>query len=141
MGEKVLGVSAVNTLIWRQHPYLVSTPRARVSTSTPERLFYRPTLCTKHTLLSSFSSSVIEKTENNPGRRFLGCSFYGRPDACDYFKWVDPLVQPRYKSIINGLLRNANHKDALVKKLQRTLIYHRIVLATVVMVVFVYCVL
>ncbi|KAL2552137.1 uncharacterized protein Fot_05756 [Forsythia ovata] len=79
--------------------------------------------------------------ENNPGRRFLECSFYRRPDACDYFKWVDPLVQPHYKSIINGLLRNANHKDALVKKLQRNLIYHRIVLAMVVMVVLVYCVL
>ncbi|KAL2557664.1 uncharacterized protein Fot_02403 [Forsythia ovata] len=80
-------------------------------------------------------------TENNPGRRFLGCNFYGRPDACDYFKWVDPLVQTRYKSIINGLLRNANQKDELVKKLHRKLIYHRIVLAMVVMVVLVRCVL
>ncbi|KAL2547593.1 GRF-type domain-containing protein [Forsythia ovata] len=44
-------------------------------------------------------------TENNPGRRFLGCSYYGRQDACDYFKWVDPpLLHPRYKSVINGLL-------------------------------------
>ncbi|KAL2501910.1 uncharacterized protein Fot_35758 [Forsythia ovata] len=80
-------------------------------------------------------------TENNTGRRFLGCSFYRRPDACDYFKWVDPLVQPRYKSVINSLLRNANHKDALVKKLQRNLIHHRIVLAMAVMVVLIYCVL
>ncbi|KAL2521550.1 uncharacterized protein Fot_25473 [Forsythia ovata] len=80
-------------------------------------------------------------TENNPGRRFLECSFYGRSDACNYFKWVNPLVQTRYKSIINGLLRNANHKDELVKKLQRKLIYHRIVLAMIVMVVLVHCVL
>ncbi|KAL2522473.1 uncharacterized protein Fot_26396 [Forsythia ovata] len=78
--------------------------------------------------------------ENNPGRRFLGCSLYGRPDACDYFKWVDPIVHPRYKSVINGLLRNANRKDALEKKLQRMLMYHRILLAMVVMVLLVRCV-
>ncbi|KAL2513974.1 uncharacterized protein Fot_27945 [Forsythia ovata] len=77
-------------------------------------------------------------TENNPGRRFLGYSFYSRPDTCDYFKWVDPLVQPRYKSIINDLLRNVNHKDDLVKKLQRNLIYYRIMLAMVDMVVLVH---
>ncbi|KAL2533178.1 GRF-type domain-containing protein [Abeliophyllum distichum] len=79
--------------------------------------------------------------ENNPSRRFLGCSFYRRPNACDYFKWVDPLVQTRYKNIINGLLRNANHKDELVNKLHIKLIYHQIVLAMVVMVVLVHCVL
>ncbi|KAL2528576.1 uncharacterized protein Fot_21177 [Forsythia ovata] len=76
-------------------------------------------------------------TENNSGRKFLGCNFYGRPDACNYFKWVDLLVHPRYKSIINGLLRNANHKNALEKSLQRKFIYHRILLAMVVMVVLV----
>ncbi|KAL2501107.1 GRF-type domain-containing protein [Forsythia ovata] len=41
-------------------------------------------------------------TENNSGRKFLGCSYYGRPDACDYFKWVDPpLLHPRYKSLVD----------------------------------------
>ncbi|KAL2530391.1 uncharacterized protein Fot_22992 [Forsythia ovata] len=79
-------------------------------------------------------------TKNNSGRRFLGCSFYGRLDACDYFKWVDPIVHPRYKSVINGLLRNANHKDALENKMQRNLMYHRILLAMVVMVLLVCCV-
>ncbi|KAL2537479.1 uncharacterized protein Fot_18870 [Forsythia ovata] len=78
--------------------------------------------------------------ENNSGRRFLGCSFYGRPDTCDYFKCVDPIVHPRYKSVINGLLRNANHKDVLEKKLQINLIYHWILLAMVVMVLLVRCV-
>ncbi|KAL2543858.1 uncharacterized protein Fot_13159 [Forsythia ovata] len=74
--------------------------------------------------------------ENNQGRRFLGCSFYSRPDACDYFKWVDPpLLHPRYKSVINGLLRNDNREDVLEKKLQRIVFYHRIVLAMVVLVV------
>ncbi|KAL2529201.1 uncharacterized protein Fot_21802 [Forsythia ovata] len=79
-------------------------------------------------------------TENNSGRRFLGCSFYRRPDACDYFKWVGPIVHPRYKSVINGLLKNANHNDALEKKLQRFFLYHRILLAMVVMVLLVLCV-
>ncbi|KAL2463861.1 uncharacterized protein Fot_53517 [Forsythia ovata] len=75
-------------------------------------------------------------TENNPGRRFLGCSYYGRLDACDYFKWVDPpLLHPRYKSVINGLLRNDNREDVLEKKWQRIVFYHRIVLAIVVLVV------
>ncbi|KAL2558785.1 uncharacterized protein Fot_03524 [Forsythia ovata] len=75
-------------------------------------------------------------TENNPGRRFLGCSYYGRPDACDYFKWVDPpLLHPRYKSVINGLLRNDNREDVLEKKWQRIVFYHRLVLAIVVLVV------
>ncbi|KAL2500855.1 uncharacterized protein Fot_34703 [Forsythia ovata] len=77
-------------------------------------------------------------TENNPGRRFLGCSFYGRPDACDYFKWVDtPLLHPRYKSVINGLLKNANREAVLENKWQRMVLYHRIVLAMLVLVVFV----
>ncbi|KAL2530730.1 uncharacterized protein Fot_23331 [Forsythia ovata] len=79
-------------------------------------------------------------TENNPSRRFLGCSFYGRPDACDYFKWVDPIVHLPYKSVINGLLRNANHKDSLENKMQRNLMYYRILLAMVVMVLLVHCV-
>ncbi|KAL2517443.1 GRF-type domain-containing protein [Abeliophyllum distichum] len=79
-------------------------------------------------------------TEKNSGRRFLGCSFYGRPDACDYFKWVDLLVHPRYKSVINGLLKNANHKAALERKLHRKLIYHWILLAMVLVVLIQYVV-
>ncbi|KAL2553937.1 uncharacterized protein Fot_07556 [Forsythia ovata] len=91
---------------------------------------------TEHTMCLCGSNATMRTawTENNPGRRFLGCSFYGRPDACDYFKWVDPIVHPRYKSVINGLLRKANKKDALEKKLYRNLMYHRILLALVVMV-------
>ncbi|KAL2559507.1 uncharacterized protein Fot_04246 [Forsythia ovata] len=55
-------------------------------------------------------------TEANPGRRFRGCKFYGRPDACDFFSWLDPPAHLRYKSVINGLLRNksvANKKKWL----------------------------
>ncbi|KAL2541322.1 GRF-type domain-containing protein [Abeliophyllum distichum] len=91
---------------------------------------------TEHTMCMCGSTATMRtaRTENNPGKRFLGCSFYGRPDACDYFKLVDPIVHPRYKSVINGLLRSANQKDTLEKKLQRNLMYHRILLALVVMV-------
>ncbi|KAL2490084.1 GRF-type domain-containing protein [Forsythia ovata] len=64
-------------------------------------------------------------TENYLRRRFLGCSYYGRPDACDYFKWMDPLVHPRYKSVINGLLQNANREVVLEKKLQQIVLYYR----------------
>ncbi|KAL2478549.1 GRF-type domain-containing protein [Forsythia ovata] len=74
-------------------------------------------------------------TENNPGRRFLGCSYYGRPDACDYFKWVDPpLFHPRYKSVMNALLRNANREGDLEKKWKQIVLYHQIVLAVVVLI-------
>ncbi|KAL2501101.1 uncharacterized protein Fot_34949 [Forsythia ovata] len=77
-------------------------------------------------------------TENNPGRRFLGCSYYGRPDACDYFKWVDPpLLNPRYKSVMNGLLRNANREADLEKKWQRRVLYHRLLLGILVLAILV----
>ncbi|KAL2488652.1 uncharacterized protein Fot_41944 [Forsythia ovata] len=77
-------------------------------------------------------------TENNPGKRFLGCSYYGCPDSCDYLKWVDPpLIHPRYKSVINGLLRNANWEGVVEKKWQRIVLYHRIVLAMLVVLVLV----
>ncbi|KAL2556937.1 uncharacterized protein Fot_01676 [Forsythia ovata] len=81
-------------------------------------------------------------TENNLGRRFLECSYYGRPDACDYFKWVDPhFLHPRYKSVINGLLRNANREAVLEKKWKRVVLYHQIVLAVVVLIILVHYVL
>ncbi|KAL2550220.1 Uncharacterized protein Fot_11750 [Forsythia ovata] len=49
-------------------------------------------------------------TENNPGMRFLGCSYYRRTNTCDYFKLVNPLVHPHYNSVINSLLQNANRE-------------------------------
>ncbi|KAL2552021.1 uncharacterized protein Fot_05640 [Forsythia ovata] len=77
-------------------------------------------------------------TKNNPGRRFLGYSYYGRPDSCDYFKWVDPpLIHPRYKSVINGLLQNANREGVVEKKWQRIVLHQRIVLAMLVVLVLV----
>ncbi|KAL2541424.1 GRF-type domain-containing protein [Abeliophyllum distichum] len=102
-----------------------------------------PTQMNEHTLCMCgwIAAMRTSWTENNPGRRFSGCSYYGRPDACDYFKWVDPLVHPRYKSVINGLLRNANREAVLEKKWQRIVLYHQIVLAMVVLVVLVHYIL
>ncbi|KAL2467153.1 GRF-type domain-containing protein [Abeliophyllum distichum] len=65
---------------------------------------------------------------NNPGRRFQGCSFYGRPAACDYFSWVDPPPHPWYKAIINGLLRKANNKGNDEQKLRRMVKCYQIAL-------------
>ncbi|KAL2537727.1 GRF-type domain-containing protein [Forsythia ovata] len=58
-----------------------------------------------------FTTLKTSWTETNPGRRFRGCKFYGRPDACDFFSWLDPPAHPRYKSVINGLLRNKSVAD------------------------------
>ncbi|KAL2458635.1 uncharacterized protein Fot_55665 [Forsythia ovata] len=65
-------------------------------------------------------------TANNPGRRFRGCSYYGRMDVCNYFSWVDPPPHPRYKAIINGLLRKDNSKRNDEQKLRRLVKCHQI---------------
>ncbi|KAJ4815046.1 GRF zinc finger protein [Rhynchospora pubera] len=44
-------------------------------------------------------------TPKNPGRRFFGCRFYGKPGACRFFKWYDEEIPERSKEVINGLLR------------------------------------
>ncbi|KAL2463944.1 GRF-type domain-containing protein [Forsythia ovata] len=67
-------------------------------------------------------------TENNPSRRFRGCRFYGRLDACDYFSWVDPPPHLRYKNIINGLLRKANNNGNVEIKMRRLVKLHQIVM-------------
>ncbi|KAL2486842.1 GRF-type domain-containing protein [Abeliophyllum distichum] len=72
-------------------------------------------------------------TENNPSRRFQGCRFYGRSDSCDYFSWVDPPPHPRYKLVINGLLRKANNNRNGEMKMQRLVKLHQIVLGVFVL--------
>ncbi|KAL2559032.1 uncharacterized protein Fot_03771 [Forsythia ovata] len=56
-----------------------------------------------------FSVTRTSWTENNPSRRFRGCTFYGRLDACNYFSWWIHLPILRYKVVINGLLRKATN--------------------------------
>ncbi|KAL2483382.1 uncharacterized protein Fot_44826 [Forsythia ovata] len=67
-------------------------------------------------------------TANNPGQRFRSCSFYGQPDAWDYFSWVDPPPHPRYKAIINKLLRKDNSKRNDEQQLRRLVKCYQIAL-------------
>ncbi|KAL2456662.1 rho GDP-dissociation inhibitor 1-like [Forsythia ovata] len=131
--EIVCGLKYTNT-VWKKGIRVYSSkqmlgtfsPQAEPYThemaeeTTPSGIFARgsysartKTMC----LCTWIAATRTTWTENNPGMRFLGCSYYGHPDACDYFKWVDPpLLHPRYKSVINGLLRNANREAVLEKK-------------------------
>ncbi|KAL2461254.1 GRF-type domain-containing protein [Abeliophyllum distichum] len=64
-------------------------------------------------------------TEGNPGRRFWGCRFYGKAQACNYFDWADPAPHDRYKCVINGLLRKKNEAHKEKEKMSKTIsIYH-----------------
>ncbi|KAL2559873.1 GRF-type domain-containing protein [Forsythia ovata] len=56
-------------------------------------------------------------TEGNPGRRFWGCRFYGKSQACNFFDWADPPPHDRYKCIINGLLRKKNEAEKEKEKI------------------------
>ncbi|KAL2545871.1 uncharacterized protein Fot_15104 [Forsythia ovata] len=78
-----------------------------------------------------FSVIKTSWTENNPSRRFRGCTFYGRPDACDYFSWVDPPPHPRYKVVINGLLRKATNNGNGEMKMRRLVKMYKIALGVV----------
>ncbi|KAJ1687008.1 hypothetical protein LUZ63_018398 [Rhynchospora breviuscula] len=59
-------------------------------------------------------------TPKNPGRRFFGCRFYGKPGACRFFRWYDEEIPERSKEVINGLLRRLNklerEKEAMESK-------------------------
>ncbi|KAL2554889.1 uncharacterized protein Fot_08508 [Forsythia ovata] len=72
-------------------------------------------------------------TESNPGRRFWGCRFYGKDDACDFFDWADPTVHDRYKLVINGLLRKKNEGEKEKEKLSKTMRMYRLFFSLVVL--------
>ena len=49
-------------------------------------------------------------SNDNPGRRFLGCKKYGLSSACRFFNWYDPPMNDHAKSMLRGLLKkNQNH--------------------------------
>ncbi|KAL2558081.1 uncharacterized protein Fot_02820 [Forsythia ovata] len=79
------------------------------------------------------SATRTSWTENNQGRRFRGCRFYGRPDACDYFSWMDPSLHPRYMIVINGFLRKANNNENGKMKMRRLVKLHQIALGVFVL--------
>ncbi|KAL2510025.1 uncharacterized protein Fot_33672 [Forsythia ovata] len=80
-----------------------------------------------------FSVTRTSWMENNLGRRFQGCIFDRRPDACDYFSWVDPPPHPRYKVVINGLLRKATNNGNGEMKMRRLVKMHQIALGVVLL--------
>ncbi|KAL2502550.1 uncharacterized protein Fot_36398 [Forsythia ovata] len=50
-------------------------------------------------------------TNENLGRRFLGCYNYRVAGGCNYFKWVDHPVPPRENELITTLLRRCEESE------------------------------
>ena len=48
-------------------------------------------------------------TENNPGRRFVGCQHFESGNSCGFFQWLDPPMCERSKQIIPGLIRKVEN--------------------------------
>ncbi|XVF48024.1 hypothetical protein PTKIN_Ptkin03bG0157300 [Pterospermum kingtungense] len=44
-------------------------------------------------------------SNQNPGRRFLGCKGYGSSSACGFFAWYDPPMPDRARIVVLGLLK------------------------------------
>nr|XP_027118150.1 uncharacterized protein LOC113735331 [Coffea arabica] len=57
--------------------------------------------------------------DDNPGRRFYGCSRWPRPDRCKYFEWHDEPICTRERIIISGLLRRVNRMEETIAKSRR----------------------
>ncbi|KAL9151138.1 hypothetical protein ABFS82_11G033700 [Erythranthe guttata] len=60
-----------------------------------------------------FSKVQYAFTENNAGRRFLGCCNY-QVNYCDFFEWVDPPMCDRarsFTSIVNKRMSEVKKKD------------------------------
>ena len=52
-------------------------------------------------------------TDDNPGRRFFGCSQYGKRSHCKFFEWYDPPICPRGAEVILDLRHNQNLEEQL----------------------------
>ncbi|KAH7866414.1 hypothetical protein Vadar_020174 [Vaccinium darrowii] len=63
------------------------------------------------------SKAVMETswTDDNPGRRFLGCRHFREGRKCKFFEWVDDEICKRGKAVIIAL-RNENIKLKLKMK-------------------------
>nr|XP_027093790.1 uncharacterized protein LOC113714196 [Coffea arabica] len=55
----------------------------------------------------------------NPGRRFLGCSLWPRPERYSYFEWVDEPICPRGRVLIPGLLKKINKMEEQVERTRK----------------------
>ena len=59
-------------------------------------------------------------TEDNLGRRFLGCGRYGTKNSCcDFFRWYDAHPTKRFQKVISGLLRKSKAVGEEVEALQK----------------------
>ncbi|KAL8509809.1 hypothetical protein ACS0TY_016872 [Phlomoides rotata] len=53
-------------------------------------------------------------TDANPGRRFHGCRYWTVDGGgCDFFKWSDPEMSERARTLILNLLQEKNRYKAL----------------------------
>ncbi|XVF70944.1 hypothetical protein PTKIN_Ptkin11bG0202900 [Pterospermum kingtungense] len=51
-------------------------------------------------------------SNQNPRRRFLGCKSYGSPSVCGFFRWYDPPMTERARTVIAGLLKKVRSVDS-----------------------------
>ncbi|KAL4333057.1 hypothetical protein GQ457_07G010940 [Hibiscus cannabinus] len=63
--------------------------------------------CEKRTVLKTSWS------DDNSGRRFFGCSNYGKKfqNSCRFFQWYELPMSYREKSLLVGLLRKIRNND------------------------------
>jgi len=63
-----------------------------------------------HGLLLTLKTSW---SDNNPGRRFWSCPYYGSR-KCKYFRWRDDVVNERYKFVIHKLVKKMKDINELL---------------------------
>ncbi|KAL2480383.1 GRF zinc finger containing protein [Abeliophyllum distichum] len=57
-------------------------------------------------------------TDENPCRRFLGCSNYRDGNGCNYFDWIDPPILNRKKSTFLSLLRRNESSEVRLHRIE-----------------------
>ena len=72
-------------------------------------------------------------TQNNPGRRFLGCpNFMDASRNCNYFRWVDgPLPNRWYQATMFQQHANLVNAQAQIAQNSRTAFYNRILIVVI----------
>ncbi|KAL2485827.1 GRF zinc finger containing protein [Abeliophyllum distichum] len=57
-------------------------------------------------------------TDENPGRRFLGCPNFREGGGCNYFDWIDPPIPNRKKSTFLSLLRRNESSEVRLHRIE-----------------------
>ncbi|KAL4378600.1 hypothetical protein GQ457_02G022530 [Hibiscus cannabinus] len=66
-----------------------------------------------------FSSAITKSWSNkNPGRKFFGCKNHGIVvhHDCRFFSWFDPLLTPRARVVLLGLLKRIRANEVQRRK-------------------------